>query len=64
MYIALPFTNEQFSKYQFQSPREFKYDLSECIHNELFIGKLLKVLQCVNKRWEPLIYKEKIKSVV
>ncbi|MSR91937.1 pyridoxamine 5'-phosphate oxidase family protein [Clostridiaceae bacterium WCA-383-APC-5B] len=31
MCITLPFINEQFSKYQFQSPQEFKYHLSEGI---------------------------------
>ncbi|NME83747.1 hypothetical protein [Clostridium sp. SM-530-WT-3G] len=45
MCITLSFINEQFSKYQFQSPQEFKYYLSECILKELFIGKLLKTLQ-------------------
>ena len=45
MCITLPFINEQFAEYKFQSPQEFKYHLSECILKELFIGKLLKVLQ-------------------
>lgn len=45
MCITLPFINEQFSKYQFQSPQEFKYYLSESILKELFIDKLLKTLQ-------------------
>ena len=47
MCITLPFINEQFSKYQFQSPQEFKYHLSEGILKELFIDKLLKTLQSV-----------------
>ena len=41
----IPFINEQFAEYKFQSPQEIKYHFSECILKELFIGKLLKVLQ-------------------
>lgn len=45
MCITLPFINEKFAEYQFQSPQEFKYHLSESIFKELFIDKLLKTVQ-------------------
>lgn len=43
--ITLPFINKQFAKYKFQSPQELKYYLSEHIMKELFIDKLLKILE-------------------
>ncbi|MFR4983371.1 MAG: transposase [Clostridium neonatale] len=45
MCIILPFINNQFAEYKFQSPQELKYYLSEHIIKELFIDKLLKILQ-------------------
>lgn len=43
--ILLPFTNSDFSEYQFQSPQETKYNLGEKLHRELIMGNLLKTLQ-------------------
>ena len=47
MCIILPFVNEKFATYKFQSPQELKYNLSEHIIKELFFSKLLKTVQSV-----------------
>jgi hypothetical protein len=46
--VLLPFMNNKFSQYKFQSPQEVKYHISDCLIKELIFSNLLKTLQ-VNK---------------
>lgn len=62
----LPFIDDNFSEYQYQSPQEIKYGLGSELHRELIFSNLLETLQSSKNQMtlEELVEDNEFKNLI